>query len=114
MSTSRVLSVWYVRFPIWRCAALAAQRQMGNRTYQTERTRDVDIDQRVEGTLRNFRHAARALLKAPGFTATVVATLALGIGANSAVFSAMWAVVLRPLPFPQPERLVTVEQVNPK
>jgi predicted permease len=95
-------------------AVRAAHRQMGNRTYQTERTRDVDINQQVEGILRNFRHAARGLLKAPGFTATVMATLALGIGANSAVFSAIWAVVLRPLPFPQPERLVTVEQVNPK
>src|SRR5689334_15828534 len=95
-------------------AALAAQRQIGNRTYQTERTRDVDINQRVEAILRNLRHAARSLLKAPGFSATVIATLALGIGANSAVFSAIWAVVLRPLPFPHPERLVTVDQVNPK
>jgi len=92
----------------------AAQRQIGNRTYQTERTRDMDINQRVEATLRNFRQGARGLLKAPGFTATVMATLALGIGANSAVFSAIWAVVLRPLPFPHPERLVSVEQVNPK
>jgi putative ABC transport system permease protein len=95
-------------------ALRSAQRQIGNPTYQAERTRDVDINQRVEATLRNFRHAARGLLKAPGFTATVLATLALGIGANSAVFSAIWAVVLRPLPFPYPERLVSVEQVNPK
>jgi hypothetical protein len=43
-----------------------------------------------------------------------MAPLALGIGATSAVFSPIWAVVLRPLPFPHPERLVTVEQVNPK
>src|ERR1043166_2892144 len=77
-------------------------------------TRCGESNQSWEGTLRNFRHAARGLRKAPGFTATVVATLALGIGANSAVFSAIWAVVLRPLPFPHPERLVIVEQVNPK
>ena len=95
-------------------AVRAAQRQLGNQTYHTERTRDVDINQRVEAALRNFRHAARALRHAPGFTATVMATLALGIGANSAVFSAIWAVVLRPLPFPHPERLVTVDQVNSK
>ncbi|HKA01153.1 MAG TPA: ABC transporter permease, partial [Candidatus Solibacter sp.] len=95
-------------------AVRAAQRQIGNRTYQAERTRDMDINQRVEAMLRNFRHAARSLRKAPAFTATVIATLALGIGANSAVFSAIWAVVLRPLPFPHPERLVTVDQVNPK
>src|SRR5262245_6340707 len=67
-------------------ALRAAQRQIGNQTYQAERTRDVDINQRVEATLRNFRHAVRGLRKAPGFTATVIATLALGIGANSAVF----------------------------
>ncbi len=95
-------------------ALRAARRQIGNPTYQAERTRDVDTNQRVETTLRNFRHAARGLLKAPGFTATVIATLSLGIGANSAVFSAIWAVVLRPLPFPHPERLMSVEQVNPK
>ncbi len=95
-------------------AVRAARRLMGSRTYHTEKTRDVDINQRVDATLRNLRQAARALLKAPGFTATVMATLALGIGANSAVFSAIWAMVLQPLPFPHPERLVTVEQVNPK
>jgi len=83
-------------------AVRAAKRQLGNRTQQTERTQDVDINQRVEAALRNFRHAARGLRHAPGFTATVVATLALGIGANSAVFSAIWSVVLRPLPFPHP------------
>src|SRR5436305_1475192 len=44
----------------------AAQRQIGNRTYQTERTRDMDINQRLEATLRNFRQGARGLLKAPG------------------------------------------------
>src|SRR2546425_754001 len=78
----------------------AALRQIGNRTYLTERTRDVDINQRVEAALRNFRHAARGLRQAPGFTATGMAILALGIGADSGVFSAVWAVVLRPLPFP--------------
>jgi putative ABC transport system permease protein len=95
-------------------AVCTARRQLGNVTLQTERTRDMDIIQLFETTLRNLRHAARALTRAPGFTATVIATLALGIGANSAVFSAIWAVVLRPLPFPHPERLVTVAQVNPK
>jgi len=95
-------------------AVRRAERQIGNLTYQSERTQDVDINQRVEAALRNLRHAARGLRHAPGFTATVMATLALGIGANSAVFSAIWAVVLRPLPFPSPQRLVTVDQVNPK
>src|SRR4026209_515310 len=54
--------------------------------------------------------AVRSLLRAPGFTATVVLTLALGIGANSAVFSAMNAVLLRPLPFPDADRLMRLRQ----
>jgi putative ABC transport system permease protein len=74
----------------------------------------MNIYHRIEAALRCLRHAARGLRHAPGFTVAVVATLALGIGANSAVFSAIWAVVLRPLPFPHPEQLVAVDQVNPK
>ena len=74
----------------------------------------MDIHQRLENTLRNLRHAARALARAPGFTTTVVATLALGIGANSAVFSAIYAVLLRPLPFPNPDQLVTIAQSSRK
>ncbi|HTS48017.1 MAG TPA: ABC transporter permease [Bryobacteraceae bacterium] len=95
-------------------AARMAQLQLGNYPLQVERTRDMDIQQGLEATLRNLRHAVRALAKAPGFTATVVATLALGIGANSAVFSAIYAVLLRPLPFPNADRLVTLSQLNPK
>lgn len=64
--------------------------------------------------LRNLRYAARALRKTPAFTAAVVLTLALGIGANSAVFSAIYAVLLRPLPFPDAHELVRLAQVNPK
>ena len=64
--------------------------------------------------LRDVRQAARALANAPVFSLTVVLTLALGIGANSAVFSAIDAVLLRPLPFPEADRLVRLEQRNPK
>src|SRR5947199_9531783 len=53
-------------------------------------------------------HSLRSLLRAPAFTATVVLTLALGIGANSAIFSVVDAVLLRPLPFPDAERVVSV------
>ena len=57
---------------------------------------------------RDLRYAVRALLRTPTFTATVVATLALGIGANAAVFSAIDAVLLRDAPVADPDRLVSV------
>ncbi len=68
----------------------------------------------MESILRNLKHAARTLGRSPGFTATVLLTLALGIGANSAVFSAISAVLLRPLPFPDGDRLVVVTQARPQ
>src|ERR1700730_10564552 len=76
--------------------------------------RDMDINGKLESIARNARYAVRSLRKAPAFTATVILTLALGIGANSAVFSAIYAVLLRPLPFPNADRLVKLSQVNPK
>lgn len=93
-------------------ARRAARRQFGNYTAQIENTRDADTSAWLDAFARNLRLALRALRKSSAFTATVVATLALGIGANSAVFSAIYAVLLRPLPFPSADRLVTVAQVN--
>jgi putative ABC transport system permease protein len=95
-------------------ALRSARQRFGNVTVQTERTRDMDIANRLESILRNFRHAVRALAKTPAFTATVVLTLAIGIGANSAVFSAIHAILLRPLPFPDGDQLMELRQSNRK
>src|SRR5438093_13241778 len=67
----------------------------------------------LESVAREFRYAVRTLRKSPGFTATSVAVLALAIGANTAMFSVLNAVLLRPLPYRSPEQLAMLWTENP-
>ena len=77
-----------------------------------ERTRDEIRPPLLQDLLRDLRHGSRMLLHAPGFTAAAVVTLALGVGATSAIFSVVRTVMLEPLPYVDPERIVTVWETN--
>src|SRR5499427_8757926 len=68
----------------------------------------------MDGFMRDVRHAARNLLRSPGFAIVTILTLALGIGANTAIFSVVNAVILRPLGYPRPDRLVYISSQFPQ
>src|SRR6185369_12591966 len=67
----------------------------------------------MENLLNDLRYGARSFLKRPGFLVIAVSTLALGIGATTAMFTVVNSVLLRPLQFPEPEKIVLLESVNP-
>ena len=68
----------------------------------------------MDGLVRDVRHAARNLARTPGFAIVTIVTLALGIGANTAIFSVVNAVILRPLGYPQPDRLIYISSQFPQ
>lgn len=88
--------------------------EFGGQEKFKEEVRDVYRIRILDATVSNLKSAFRFIRKSPTFSATVILTLALGIGANSAVFSAIDAILLKPLPFPDADELMRVDQYNPK
>ncbi len=89
-------------------ARQAALRAFGNPTLVETRSREVWQWQALEFLLTDFKMAFRRLRKSPGFAVTVLLTLAIGIGANTAVFSVVSSVLLKPLPYPNADQLVSL------
>ncbi len=91
-------------------AESAARRQFGNCTQLKEVRKEMGSIVSLESFWQDIRFGARALRRSPGVTGVIILTLMLGIGANAALFSVIYAVLLRPLPFHDPGRLVMLSE----
>ncbi len=95
-------------------AGAQARRQMGNVTLAAEESADVRSFMSLERLLQDIRYALRLLAKNPTFSLVAVLSLALGIGGNTAVFTMLNALLVKPLPFAEPDRLVRITNSYPK